>query len=76
MDQLEALLNVWVQHFGKLAKSKLNDSDGVQDLSCASIARVVVGIQYSCSLVPRLFFDERPGYQASTLGQLSKVLSS
>ena len=25
MDQPEALLNVWVQHFGKLAKSKVND---------------------------------------------------
>ena len=33
VDQLEALLNLWVQHFGKLAKSKVNDSDGLQDLS-------------------------------------------
>ena len=32
-DQPEALLNLWVQHFGKLAKSKVNDSDALQDLS-------------------------------------------
>ena len=39
VDQLEALLNVRVQHFGKLAKSKVNDSDGS--------VMYVVGIQYS-----------------------------
>ena len=34
VNQPEAQMEVWAQHLGKLAKLKVNKSDGVQDLSC------------------------------------------
>ena len=34
VNQPEALSWMWAQHFGKLAKSKVNDSEGLQGLSC------------------------------------------
>ncbi len=30
MNEPEALLDVWAQHFGKLTKSKVNESDGLK----------------------------------------------
>ena len=34
VNQPEPLLDVWAQHFGKLAKSKVSDSEGIKGLSC------------------------------------------
>ena len=34
VNQPEALLDVWARHFGKRAKSKVSDSEGLQGLSC------------------------------------------
>ena len=34
VNQTEALLDVWAQLFGKLAKSNVSDSEGLQGLSC------------------------------------------
>ena len=70
VNQPEALLDEWAQHFGKLAKANVSDSEGLQGLSCemdklasrsVSNEEFVLDVHFSAKEVAMHCSDEAEG---------------